>query len=544
MAIEIIELQKRIYRNIKKKALSFEVSASKDLKLYRQNQTKFSKMPFKVATSGTLLKAVGNSDLIYLGDFHTFDQNSRNLERVMRHLTNQKKNLILGLEMVDAEHQDYLDAFLSSNITELEFLESIEYHDSWRFPWNHYKDLFKEARKQEIPIYGLNSKGTLEERDKFAAEKIQALMSENQDSKMLILFGELHILSNKLPKKVQKLLKDSNIKKSHTIIHQNLDHVYWKLKDAKIKSSIVKFSNSEFSIQSSPPWIKYESMVYWYENLIDDPDFDIHEYIMETGSKTFSSSTVDQFHTLCHEIYKSLNLRPHIKDKIENFTLYDHRKIDFIQRQIDKIKDKKSSTLYQKLLTTSKLFKIPFTSSYYCPLYSINRLSYLAGAHLYFSSLIDPNEFDQCLISGSREKKFLAILNLNISCYISSKIINPHRKCDHYRNLIKKRDHYKKTKSSEYKAYQVATELLDETTSVDQIFKNCSLSLYWKVGSLIGHLLGDILFDKLHERNPDKVVTYIRDHIFISNMGELKWETTKNHLLPTKAFKMRKKRFF
>ena len=54
-----------------------------------------------------------------------------------------------------------------------------------------------------------------------------------------------------------------------------------------VKQGIVSFSQNEFCIVSAPPWVKYESMVYWYENLCDDPDFDIHEYIIENGKKIF-----------------------------------------------------------------------------------------------------------------------------------------------------------------------------------------------------------------------------------------------------------------
>ena len=31
-------------------------------------------------------------------------------------------------------------------------------------------------------------------------------------------------------------------------------------------------------------------MIYWYENLCDDPDFDIHEYIIENGKKIFANT--------------------------------------------------------------------------------------------------------------------------------------------------------------------------------------------------------------------------------------------------------------
>ena len=34
---------------------------------------------------------------------------------------------------------------LDSTLTEKEFLESINYHESWKFPWHHYKQFFDYA---------------------------------------------------------------------------------------------------------------------------------------------------------------------------------------------------------------------------------------------------------------------------------------------------------------------------------------------------------------------------------------------------------------
>ena len=81
------------------------------------------------------------------------------------------------------------------------------------------------------------------------------------------------------------------------------------MEDQKQHHRIIKFNSSEFSLQSAPPWLKYESMLYWYEHLVEDPDFDIHNYIIETGKKVFNHEVQDNFFDLVKLILSSLNIK-------------------------------------------------------------------------------------------------------------------------------------------------------------------------------------------------------------------------------------------
>ncbi len=248
MKKEIIELRKRIFDNLKEKALSFESSVSAELINYRKDQEFFSKREFSKATIEELKKRVKETDAIYLGDFHTFDQNIRNVLRIIKVILNSKNKCIVALEMVDAQFQFYIDTYMDGHLTDLEFLESIDYHESWRFPWTHYKLIFDLAKENDIKIIGLNTKGNLIERDLFAANLISHTLKTQQNTQVLVLYGELHLTPNKIP----KLVKDQNPQIESVIIHQNLDEVYWKLEQTNMgrkKTQVIEFDEDEFSIQ-------------------------------------------------------------------------------------------------------------------------------------------------------------------------------------------------------------------------------------------------------------------------------------------------------
>ena len=153
--------------------------------------------------------------------------------RLLRNLVKTKsKKLALGVEFVHIEFQNAINQYLDNLITEYEFLEAINYHESWRFPWNHYRFFFQMAKKNNLKVIALNSSGTLEERDIVAADIISDFHSENLETTLLVLFGELHIVPDKLPNLVKERIEGIH----STIIHQNLDEVYWKsMEEATMK---------------------------------------------------------------------------------------------------------------------------------------------------------------------------------------------------------------------------------------------------------------------------------------------------------------------
>ena len=83
--------------------------------------------------------------------------------------------------MVSSSEQQKINSFIKGQITEKEFLEAINYRESWRFPWVHYSELFTLAKEQNISIVGLNSEGTLERRDEHAAKIISKTIHKHQE---------------------------------------------------------------------------------------------------------------------------------------------------------------------------------------------------------------------------------------------------------------------------------------------------------------------------------------------------------------------------
>ncbi|MCB9091764.1 MAG: ChaN family lipoprotein [Halobacteriovoraceae bacterium] len=544
MRNRVYNTQKQIYTSMKSRALSYDIEVSQDLLHYSQDQEYYAKRNFSKSSMETLIDSIHNSHVIYLGDFHTFDQSSKNLVRIIKNFLQNKSKFAMALELVMQKDQEFLDAFLQNHITELEFLESIDYHESWRFPWNHYKIIFDCLKKYNIEAFGINSGGSLEKRDMTASKVIGDFVQKNPQVPVLVLIGELHILPNKLPKEVKLYLEDLKIRQ--TIIHQNLDEPYWKIIDAgkDIRSyRVIQFSGNEFCLLSSPPWMKYESMCYWYENLIGDPDFDIHEYIVDKGLKTFSEDTDENFRLILGLLKNYLN----IKEEMDfNFNLYDHSNIEFIDDSIEDIKEKRLRGLYEKLLGEHRSFRILDTNKIYCANYSANRLAKLAGQFFYqqyFRELYGVDKLAKIVEKASREEFFnFYTLNFMFS-YFFSKIINPFLKCDLYLD-IKRLAKTEKDRTRK-KRWEQALKILNNFSQYPKVLEKQRMKTIFDLSEIVGELFGEALYEKLNVQDKIFDEKKFKDEYLSCQIDKKAFtKFIKENIIPSNLFKMRRKRYF
>lgn len=525
---QIIKLRKKIYQNLKARALDLE-ARNQDLEDYLIEQTESSKRKFKLTDIGTIKDSVTSSDITYIGDFHTFDQNIRNVLRILKVFSNDSNDCVIALEMIHANYQAFIDAYMERHLTDLEFLESINYHHSWRFPWTHYKLIFDIAKKYKMKVIGINTEGTLFERDQFAATTLSNIKKLNPKGKLIVLYGELHITQNKIP----KLFKELEPKTTYTIIHQNLDEVYWQLIDNGQEEGIVSFSDSEFCIISAPPWIKYESMIYWYENLCNDPDFDIHEYIIENGKKFFSDDTDETFLQLSLEITNHLDLEFE-QDLIEDFNLYDHTQLEFVEEKLmNNLKDEQLK-LYQYLIETNRSFKIPGTNSFYCSSYSMNRISYLVGSHIFHLSV--PIQNGNLSNPSPKLKDFILFCYESVYSYFFSKIINPHRKCEMYGDLI--------IESSDIVGHErfrkLSIQFLD-SQNINMLTENIDLKDIFESALIVGNILGEYLYRSL---TIEADIHGLRSELLKFSLNQEDFLAFRSKLLDQRDYKNHLKRYF
>ncbi len=94
--------------------------------------------------------------VVYIGEGHTNYSDHRLQLKIIRALYEQDPRLAIGMEMFSAETQDVLDEYIDQKIDEREFLKKSKYFDQWRFDYRLYREIINFARRNRIPIIGLN----------------------------------------------------------------------------------------------------------------------------------------------------------------------------------------------------------------------------------------------------------------------------------------------------------------------------------------------------------------------------------------------------
>jgi uncharacterized iron-regulated protein len=92
--------------------------------------------------------------VILVGEHHTNVDHHFGQLNVIQSLKEAGVQVAIGLEMFREDSQQALDQWIAGNIGEKQF-EAI-YYDNWTYPWSVYRMIFEYARKEKIPMIGLN----------------------------------------------------------------------------------------------------------------------------------------------------------------------------------------------------------------------------------------------------------------------------------------------------------------------------------------------------------------------------------------------------
>ncbi|MEJ2364530.1 MAG: ChaN family lipoprotein, partial [Deltaproteobacteria bacterium] len=101
-----------------------------------------------------IVKDLRQSRLVFVGEVHTTQSHHHAQLQTIRALKESGAPVAIGLEMFRRESQADLDRWVQGELSEKEF-EQI-YYKNWNYPYHLYKDIFLCARKQKIPMIGLN----------------------------------------------------------------------------------------------------------------------------------------------------------------------------------------------------------------------------------------------------------------------------------------------------------------------------------------------------------------------------------------------------
>jgi uncharacterized iron-regulated protein len=102
-----------------------------------------------------LMGSLEDSRVIFIGEAHSSSKDHIVQLEVIRHLREKKGDITVALEMFPRGSQPVLDAWLGGRISEADFMDA--YYKTWNMPYRYYRGIFRYAKKEGIPLAGVNA---------------------------------------------------------------------------------------------------------------------------------------------------------------------------------------------------------------------------------------------------------------------------------------------------------------------------------------------------------------------------------------------------
>ena len=492
----------RLYEKAREEALSYPAYKAKTILRYAEDYKASLPKTFENTSLKKLLSAIEKEKLFIYGDFHTLKQSQKGFVRILKALNDRKKGapFIICMEMFKYSEQKILDSYLSGACSEATFLEKINYHKEWGFPWEHYRPIVEFARARKVKIIGINTRGggkdSLVKRDGFAAKLLRQLKEENPDKMLACLIGEYHLGDSSLTYDLKKFDLEP------IRIFTNVDAYYFqKPLDITKHTEYLYLKNNDYCILNSPPWIKWQSYCLWEEmrssmeeqESFDDDDED--EYL-------YPDETIDidaQIENLTKNLLKFI---PVPKKKLEpiRFTVVTHPDQITFQRLKNKYRIKQPSINQAILRLTMSGFHFEESSNIvFITDITHNNLAKIAGQLIH-------NMFRLYPLTKLTPSQLFCYRCLSFAAgKVAAKILNPKMKSydmDHYKSLVASQKYKKLVGAAKSKRDAIRKMIrFNETMHNKRNFKS-RLSVYsrqdkylnYGVSLLLGEMMGSLLY--------------------------------------------------
>jgi uncharacterized iron-regulated protein len=414
----VLQLQRRILQTIRSEVRRVLGRQPAALRRYYEAYKREFRGEFELSSKEDLLRACRESDVILVGDYHTFGQSQKAalklLEELVEWYGEGSAPIALGLEMVPSEHQAALGEFMSGNISEADYLASTRYDATWGFSWDSFRRFLHFAKDHKLPVLALNDpNGTLEQRDAHAADLIANFRATHPSYKLFTVFGDLHLSRTHLPQQLRRHLKELETKARVLTVFQNSEQVYWRLAQRGLaeKGNVVRLHERRYCIMNAAPWVKLQSYLEWAES---SELFDIEE------------GAGPQMHEIAQDNVKNLAvaLDLPVPENLD-FTVQSAQTLGFFANggAISGM-PRPQKKLLQAHVLGARTFFLPQAHLLYVPSPSVNTLC--EGSALVLFAALSSQE----LLYDDPSRQFHAAALTAAIAYFGSKILNPRRKCD------------------------------------------------------------------------------------------------------------------
>ncbi len=396
----------QLLRSIKRRVREERGSSDGDVEAYyRPYAEELEKARTRPVNMIDFLNEASRRRVTLVGDFHTLGDAQKNYLQIVERLVERKVRPIVVLEMVHAAYDLPVHQYVRHSITEVDFLERINYFKNWGFDFTNYRPIFEYARKHKLAVHGLDKNGELDSRDRFMAWRIRHIDARYPDQPILVLVGDLHLASKHLPLE----LLHQGIEPLR--LFQNSESIYMrKLKRGLQPRGWWWLSRDRFVWNTTSPVVKMQTYLTWLQHG-GEAIYAMYGYCPRgnAGDEEIElSDTVQQYIRALHDLF---GLRHRPDDDFQVFTFHSLHFLD------DPYFKSGPGARYAGLVRDGRSLFTRWNKTIYVPLLDINQTVEESMHYL----------MDRELPVEKGLKAFMERAHYFSSGYIASKLINPTR---------------------------------------------------------------------------------------------------------------------
>jgi len=369
-----------------------------------------------------MMESLMEAQIILMGDFHALQQSQRGHLRILREWSDPSQQLVLAVEFFQARHQKYINQWMKGTLLEKKFLEKIQWEKNWGFPWEHYKPLLDWAKKNQVPVLGINwglkqkTLDSLKMRENYSAMCVKRVSQQFPHRKIIVIYGDLHLAKGQLLTALKKYAEFRRLTIKR--VFQNSESLYFQVLHRGLESKIelIQFKSGDFCVQSVPPWVKWQSYLLFLEK---NYDRQIDEWDSEIDHTDHVAKLVD---FLCAEF--KLKFKP---SHLAIYTANDTQIYAKMRKSLKPI----DWLMVRKWITDQRSFYLPQLEIGYLGQTTVNHTATLAGEYVHSHLSKRKGVF------SSGVKDFERHIWLQAISYLGSKVINHKRKTNTLEDLKK-----------------------------------------------------------------------------------------------------------
>ena len=416
----VLRLQRGVQRLLEAELRAVTGGDTPALERYEREYLREFRRHQSLVSFGDLLQAILETDLFFVGDYHTLRQSQDLARRLLERAAAEPRPLVLAVEMVLQEHQEHLDAYMRGAIDDADFLERIEYHRTWNFDWDNYRPLFDAARRHGVAVVGINeatrgARRNLRERDKAIAAALADTIVARQGARLMVLVGDLHLAASHLPRALDAHLEGLQLQRRRLVVFQNADTLYWTLAERGDGrgTPVVQLGPDRYCVMEVPPYVKLQSYLSW-ERALEK----LHDEDESNSEWTLEHSAVQLFEALARQLARFFGL-PTLSPGCEVFTNLDETFFSTIEHT-EGLEASRAREIRLLAFGNRSCF-VPELDLVYLPFFSVNHAAEEAMRALQARVAGRPKR------RGDPYEDFYGRAFGAAIGFLGSKLVNPHR---------------------------------------------------------------------------------------------------------------------